>query len=274
MNTAVKVGIGVGVVGLVVGGGYFVYSRLPKPAPSGLPAGAKDGYFWLSKDGSPRQAATLDGLRAGVESEYGSASNTAMVKLPGGNWMAAAPLFASSTTSTLPPPPGPSGEGVSPLGKGPSGEGLTPLGPKGPSGEGLSALPSMAEQQAALADQAALAVLRMMGSTLQLTEMKTKDGHVLLMDSDGELHTADGKLYQTDPTRTVLLDGVQVYVKGGVPYLRNGIRAFTSAVNLYNLTALPQRMTMTPISRPIPKVGADLAPGGSMTWRQLRLRNA
>ena len=284
MNTAVKVGIGVATVALVGAGGYFVYSRLPKPAPSGAPAGAKDGYFWMSKDGSPRQAASLDALRSSVVAEYGGSAPTAIVKVPGGTWTSAAPLFATGPTSPpLPPPPvqpgGPNANYVEPLvappSKGPSADYIAPLGgaPKGPTGEGVSRLLTVAEQQAQLADEAALAMLRLMGTNLQMTEMKTKDGHILLMGPEGELHTADGKLYQTDKSRTVLLDGVEVYVRDGVPYLRNGIRAFTKTINLMAIQALPQKMTMTKLSHPaIASVGA-LRPGGSMTWRELRLRS-
>lgn len=290
MNTAVKVGIGVATVALVGAGGYFVYSRLPKPAPSsGLPPGAADGYFWMSKDGSPRQAASLDALRSSVVAEYGGAAPTAMVKVPGGMWTSAAPLFATGPAAPPPaaPPPaappappggGPNADYVTPLGappsKGPSADYLTPLGgPKGPSGEGVTPLLTLAEQQAQLADEAALAMLRLMGTNLQLTEMKTKDGHILLMGPEGNLHMADGSLYQTDKTRTVLLDGVEVYVRDGRPYLRNGIPAFTKTINLMAIQALPQKLAMTKIDHPaIASVGA-LRPGGSMTWRELRLRS-
>jgi len=281
MNTAAKVGIGVAAVALVGAGGYFVYSRLPKPAPSsGLPPGAADGYFWMSKDGSPRQAASLDALRSSVVAEYGGAAPTAMVKVPGGTWTSAAPLFSTPTSTALPPPQpgGPNADYVTPLGappsKGPSADYVAPLGgPSGPSGQGVTPLLTLAEQQAQLVDEASLAMLRLMGTDLQLTEMKTKDGHILLMGPEGELHTADGKLYQTDKSRTVLLDGVEVYVREGRPYLRNGIPAFTKTINLMSIQALPQKLAMTKLSHPaIASVGA-LRPGGSMTWRELRLRS-
>lgn len=93
---------------LAIGGGaayYFLRKRAEAQA-TGLPAGAKGGYFWQSPDGSPKEAASLAELRSSVLATYGAeGARAANVLFPGeAAWHPAPDVFPAAVLAQAPRP--------------------------------------------------------------------------------------------------------------------------------------------------------------------------
>lgn len=76
-------------------------------------------------------------------------------------------------------------------------------------------------------------------------------GQPLFLRTDGALVSLSGVQFGTGPDNMVVRpDGTQVYLKGGIEFLRNGIRAFGSSAALPYLVPVGQQQAAPPPSDP------------------------